>query len=109
MGRWLELFGRLGRALLDLFSAELTALADDLRGSRRDLFGALALLACASGLALLSAALLTLALVWGLSQVMAPWQAALIVAVAFGLAAAVIGLAARRRLRRLEMPAVGCA
>ena len=104
MGKWLELLGRLGRALLDLLSAELTAFADDLRGTGRDLFRSLILLACAAGLALLSGSLLTLALVWALSQVMASWQAALVVAVAYGLAAVGLGLAARRRLSDLEMP-----
>ena len=104
MGKWLELLGRLGRALLDLLSAELGAFADDLRGTRRELIRAVTLLACAGGFALLSLSVFTMAVVWGLAQVMAAWAAALVVAFVYATVAAVVASAARRRLQRLETP-----
>ena len=104
MSTWLTLLKRLGEAVFELVGAELAALGDDLRGSSRGLARSLLLGVIASALALLSAMVLTLALIWALGQLFAPWLAALLVGALYALAAAVAGLAARRRLRQLEAP-----
>ncbi|MEE2776744.1 MAG: phage holin family protein [Acidobacteriota bacterium] len=104
MGKWLELLGRLGRALLDLLSSELGSFADDLRSTRRELIKSVLLLALAGGFALLALGLGTLAAVWALGQVIPAWAAALGVAAIYGIAALIVGTGARNRLRRLEAP-----
>ncbi len=106
MGTWLELLKQIGQALLDLVSAEAKEVGADLRGTGRSLAHGLLLLAIAGALAVLSLVVLSLALVWALTLVFAPWQAALLVGGVYAAAAVIVGLVARGRLRRLEAPAV---
>ena len=104
MSRWLELLSGLGRALLELLSAELAAVADDLRGTRRELVRVLLVVGAAAAAALLAFAFLSVALVAGLSRVMPLWAAAASVGLVYGVAAAAMAVHARQRLRALEPP-----
>jgi hypothetical protein len=104
MRQWLELFGNLGDAFLELVGAEVDALSDDLRRGGRDAARAALLVAIAFVLATLAYSLFTVALVWGLSMVMRGWLAALLVGAVYALVAVACVAAALRRWRAIEPP-----
>lgn len=104
MSRWLELLRRLGEDLLDWAAAEVAAVGDDLRSSGREAVKAGVLLLVAVALALIAWAILTFALVGALALVMPLWVAAAAVGAIYAVVAAMLGFAARRRMRRIESP-----
>ena len=103
--RWLERFGSLGQALLELLQAEVGALTDDLRASGRRLGVALLLFVVALFVVFWWCGVLTYTLVELLALWLPRWGAALSVAGILALVAAVFALVGYLRLRRLEAPA----
>jgi hypothetical protein len=104
MREWLELLRRLGDALLELATAEVDALADDLRRGGRQAARSVLWLSIAFVLACHAWALLTLALVWGLATWIGAWQAALAVGAAYVVGAIAFIAAARAAWRITEAP-----
>ena len=104
MKELLDLLRHLGDAVLDLAAAEAGALSEDLRRGGRQAAGALVLVVVAVVLATLAWALFTLAIVWGLALVIAPWLAALAVGAVYAVVAIACAAAARRRWSAIEPP-----
>ncbi len=104
MNRWMQMLTRLGRAFLDWLAAELEQLAEDLRGSTRQLARAIGLLATAAVVLVFAVATLTAAAVAALSLVMAVWAAALTVGGVLVLKAIVLAWVGVRILKRIENP-----
>ncbi len=95
----------MGNALLDVWSAELSALGDDLGRSGRRLGVAGALLAAAAGFAFWAIGLGVWALVERIALEMARWQAALLVCGCALLLAGILAAIGVWRLRTIENPA----
>jgi len=102
--RWLDLIRGVGRALLEVFRAELDALAGDLRSSGRRLSGAVVQLAVAAFLLFWAVGVLAYATIELLALWLPRWGAAGVLLALLLLVALVLGWFARRRLRDLESP-----
>lgn len=104
MSRWWELLARLGQAVLDVVTAELVAVLDEISGTGRKLSISLLILAVALGLAFMGLGLLVVALVLFLSLHMPPSVAALTLGLGIILLAGLVGWWGRSRWRSLETP-----
>lgn len=104
--RWIELLASLGGAVLELVATELSELSRALAGSGRSLGLALLYLLLAGVFLVMTLALLTVVIVAALAQVWPLWVAALVVAGAWGFAAAAVGGAGWWKLRQIEWPHV---
>lgn len=95
----------LSRAYVAVLRAEVETVGEDLAASGRNLTDALALIGAAAGLTLLLIGVLVYVAIAVLSLWLPAWAAGLVVAGLLAVAALSVGLAARRRLHRVEGPA----
>jgi len=105
MRPWVELFRALGQSLADLARAELAALQAELARNGRTLALALGLFGAAAVVGFWLIALVIYTLIQVLALWLPEWGASAVVTGIFALAAAVLALLGRLRLRRLESPA----
>ena len=97
-----ELFSRLTNDMSVLFRQEVQLAKTELRSEAKAAGKAGALLAAAAVLAWIMLMLLSWAAAWGLAEVMPAGFAFLIVGVIFGVVAAVLGAAGKKRLQSIE-------
>lgn len=101
---WLARLRSLGQALVELLSAEVAALGDDLKGSAKQLGRGAILLAVAAFFGFWTVGALAYAVVEILTFWLPRWGAVLACTGAFGLLTLIFLLLGRSRLRRLESP-----
>lgn len=101
---WLARLKALGHALVELLSAELAALGEDLRGSALELRRGTILLAVAAFFGFWTVGALVYALIELLALWLPRWGAVLAATGAFALVTLVFVLLARARFVRLESP-----
>lgn len=94
----------LGRALVELLSAEVDALGEELRGSARRLRGGVVLLVIGAFFGFWTVGALAYALVEILTFWLPRWGAALAATGGFALLTAIFAVWGRSRLKRLESP-----
>lgn len=104
MQAWIDLFRSLGESLVEVWRAEVATLQGDLERSGRHLGLALAFFGAAAVLGFWIVGLLLFVLVTILHIWLPWWGAAGIVLILFVIAAGVLGVLGRRRLRQVENP-----
>ena len=104
MSRWWELLARLGRAVLEVAASEVSTLIDELRGSGREVAGALFLLLAALGLGLLGLGFAAQGLVGALGRYLPEWVVEGSMGVALFGGGALLWRWGKRKLARVEPP-----